>query len=275
MVLVEQLQGEYVREAVRDIALRDLDDSDKSLRFRVDEGSGSLAESMGREGQLAPIKVIAVGSVYRLIDGFRRSSAARELGWESIRAVIYPPMAASEARKISFIENVVRRRELTVLEKTNAIKQARREGYSKADIAQLFGISQRQIERYLAIPSALLGVIDGRRITMAHARTLAEHDHALSPEDIRALIRQIRDEGMTAAGLKSLLRERGIARSTGGRRQRQLGHISRDRVRVYNLDLSRAASPANREQTMDFLRRALQRIEEFGGGESTVENGLA
>ena len=50
------------------------------------------------------------------------------------------------------------------------------------------------------------------------------------------------------------------------RRLRAVGKISQDKVRFYNMELSPASPLEARQRTLDFLRQAIRRIEEFGGG---------
>lgn len=110
-------------DTIRDLPLREVDDSDETYRFRLNEDAPSLVLSLERDGQLTPITVVAGEARYRIIGGFRRTAAARQLGWTTIRAVIYPPILSDEAKKIAFVANVVRRN-LTVIEKANAIQMA-------------------------------------------------------------------------------------------------------------------------------------------------------
>lgn len=76
-------------------------------RVRKDPGNlESLMESLKRVGQLNPILVTPT---YELIAGFRRLTAAQELGWQSVEAEIV--QAADEIRRleIELEENVYRK----------------------------------------------------------------------------------------------------------------------------------------------------------------------
>src|SRR5690606_20103127 len=77
--------------AVRSIPLCDIDDSDQSLQFRFSSKSKQLKRSLQKEGQLAPIRLVVSPSAesYRIIDGFCRVLAAKELGWTAIQALLY------------------------------------------------------------------------------------------------------------------------------------------------------------------------------------------
>ncbi|MBX7056664.1 MAG: ParB N-terminal domain-containing protein [Leptospirales bacterium] len=76
-------------------------------RVRRDAGDLSeLVESMRRLGLLQPVVIDADN---RLIAGFRRLQAARELGWESIEARLVDVQDQKERILMEVDENVVRR----------------------------------------------------------------------------------------------------------------------------------------------------------------------
>lgn len=76
-------------------------------RVRKDPGEiGELVESMRRLGLLQPIVIDAEN---RLIAGFRRLQAARELGWESIEARLVDVQDAKERVMMEVDENTIRR----------------------------------------------------------------------------------------------------------------------------------------------------------------------
>ncbi len=76
-------------------------------RVRKDPGEiGELVESMRRLGLLQPIVIDAEN---RLIAGFRRLQAARELGWESIEARLVDVQDAKERIMMEVDENTIRR----------------------------------------------------------------------------------------------------------------------------------------------------------------------
>ena len=46
-------------DTIRDLPLREVDDSDETYRFRLNEDAPSLVLSLERDGQLTPITVVA------------------------------------------------------------------------------------------------------------------------------------------------------------------------------------------------------------------------
>ena len=79
-------------------------------RVRKDPGNlESLMASLKRVGLLNPI---VVSPTYELIAGFRRLSAARELGWQSVEAQVV--QAADEIRRLEMeLEENVYRKDFT------------------------------------------------------------------------------------------------------------------------------------------------------------------
>ena len=69
---------------------------------------------------------------------------------------------------MAFVVNVVRKN-LTPAEQANAMHVARREGYDNSGIAGRFSVTERTVQRSLAIPEHILRRINGRVLTIAHA----------------------------------------------------------------------------------------------------------
>ncbi|MCQ2604865.1 MAG: ParB N-terminal domain-containing protein [Spirochaetia bacterium] len=75
-------------------------------RARKDPGDlKSLMESMERHGQLNPI---IVNSKMQLIAGYRRLSAARQLGWDKINATVLETSSKADMLAIEIEENTQR-----------------------------------------------------------------------------------------------------------------------------------------------------------------------
>lgn len=82
-----------------------------------------LAEEIGRDGQIEPIRVTPRGEGYRLVDGARRLAAVQQLGLETIDARIVPPEALADdaALRLAEIKGHMLRQDLTVLDRAFAI----------------------------------------------------------------------------------------------------------------------------------------------------------
>lgn len=76
-------------------------------RIRKDIGSlDNLKKSIKRHGLINPISVTAKGE---LISGYRRLTAAREMGWKEIDAKIVNPKDDIEQLEMEIEENIVRK----------------------------------------------------------------------------------------------------------------------------------------------------------------------
>ena len=87
---------------------------------------------------------------FRIVDGFRRFQAARDLGWTAIQAFVHREMNERQALRLAFAKNVVRRN-LSPMEKAQAMHVATSRGMTVPEVAAAFGLSERHIRRYLRI----------------------------------------------------------------------------------------------------------------------------
>ena len=90
---------------------------EKDLRARIDEDSiDELADSMRDQGQIQAIGVKQTSpDKFEVVYGSRRTRAARQLGWETIRAELVEETSRTTAEAMKLIENV-QRQDLTPIE---------------------------------------------------------------------------------------------------------------------------------------------------------------
>jgi ParB/RepB/Spo0J family partition protein len=209
-------------------------------------------DSLRLVGQRDPIDVLGSKKPFRIVDGFRRIAAAAELGWNTIRANVHSELSESKAWQLAFTKNVVRKN-LSPLERANAVLLARKNGVGTTELADLFGISQRQVERdlkVLELPEELLAICDGRVITVAHATML--HDWGVpDPEE---WARAIREQKLGVRELRKKLRTTGQGQK--GRMQK-FATISSDRVRCYGFLLRATADRREKARAAEALQRVL------------------
>lgn len=129
------------------VRLSDIALDDTTFQFRVSPPASELSR-LEHQSQREPIDLLGVHPPYRVVDGFRRIATARKLGRDSIKALVHRDMNEKEAMHIAFSRNISRER-LSFPEKAHAIGVARRQGLKPAEIAELFGLSERQVCRYL------------------------------------------------------------------------------------------------------------------------------
>jgi ParB/RepB/Spo0J family partition protein len=138
-----------------------------------------LANSMASDGLLQPIVVKElVGDdmhKYKLIAGFRRTTAAKYLGWEEIDAVIKDSsMSELDTFKINLIENI-QRKELTFQEEAFALQIFFDQGLSEMDACDLLDKSRGWIQArfiMLKLPEEILSVIHEIDIVQQEVRNL-------------------------------------------------------------------------------------------------------
>jgi ParB/RepB/Spo0J family partition protein len=95
----------------RDIPIASIDLADENVRTPSESGIEELKASIQRLGLIQPVVVLPKGGRYSLIVGQRRWIAFKELGRESIPAiVVHNKVDADDARLISFGENIHRRK---------------------------------------------------------------------------------------------------------------------------------------------------------------------
>ena len=144
-----------------------------------------LSQSISVAGLIQPISVVAADGGYRLVAGRHRVEACRQLGWETIPAIILD--ADELARQLVEIDENLFRVELSILERgehlvrrsevLEALGQRARSGRPKkgvtvtpflattAGLAEAAGVSERTAQRYMqiarALPLAIRDVVRG------------------------------------------------------------------------------------------------------------------
>jgi ParB/RepB/Spo0J family partition protein len=240
------------------VPLADINSDCVRFQFRLGMGSDDLQESLRWHGQLDPIDLIGPERPLTILDGFRRVHAARALGWSSIRAVIHMDLGERESVLLAFTKNVVRRN-LSPVEKANAMYVATSLGLTLPDLASVFRLSERQVRRYLHVlelPSEVQELLDGRIVTMAHGRLLADY----RVPDLASWAARIREQSLSVAELRSALRAaRGLR---GGRARRRIVLKGKGGIRVFGFTIRHAASRADRAAAIERLEEVLRVLRE-------------
>lgn len=137
--------GKGAPETVR---LSDIDVNDTLFQLRIHPPTPELLSSLEREGQREPVELLGITAPFRIVDGFRRIAAARNLGWHSVKALIHRKLGDREGMKIAFTKRIAVNN-LSIPEKTHAMGLARRLGLSNIEIAELFDLSEREVRMHL------------------------------------------------------------------------------------------------------------------------------
>jgi ParB/RepB/Spo0J family partition protein len=201
------------------VRLSQIDASDTRFQFRICSAADDLVSSISSEGLHTPVVLLGNSVPYRIIDGFRRIEAVTRLGWYEVRAIIERNISENQAAVAAFSANV-RRRNLSALDRASVIWFAiHRWKMRKQEIGESFGLSDRQIERYincLDFDKALLIAIKENRIAMAHALLL----HHARASNIDKWVERIASSKLSVSDLKREL--------SGSRRHRNCRYLIRD-----------------------------------------------
>lgn len=119
--------GVNIRGELLDVELSKIIDpqlpSDRLAREGDDDRVRHLAKSMSEVGQLQPVMLERlVDGRFARVFGRRRVSAARLLKWDTVRAVVVPPLPDDVRRTVVAVENV-QRQDLSPAEETLAVSE--------------------------------------------------------------------------------------------------------------------------------------------------------
>ncbi len=209
--------GKVVREEAIPLSL--IDSSPYQPRqyidpIRLDE----LGKSLSTAGLDEPVKVrVVTPGRYELISGHRRVTAARNIGWKTIRAVVLA-MSDEQAAKSVLMQNESREN-LSDLERAYIFKKSMETGLCRTqkETANYYGYSQPYVSACLSIltlPDDFLDVI--RQRPPAVGMTCVQKIHGLLKEmpEHRDLIlegvRRIVHNNADQAGLKSWVKLKAV-----------------------------------------------------------------
>lgn len=140
-------------QSIVELALDMVDDSPYQPRFKYDASKlDQLAQSLADARQKEPVIVRRKGARYELISGHRRKRAARNLGWEQIKAVVVD-MDDDAAEQATIVANESRE-DLHDFERAHAFRRAREArwcGPTQEEIARFYGHAQGTVSKCLAM----------------------------------------------------------------------------------------------------------------------------
>lgn len=166
---------DYDNEEINQVDINDLiPRADQPRKVFNMESLNELAESIKEHGVLQPVLVRPMGEKYEIIAGERRYRAAKLAKLDSIPVVI-KEVSDKEAKEIALIENL-QREDLSVVEEALAYKGMIEEfGYIQEEVAKRVGKSRAHVAntmRILKLPDEILQMLEDKKITAGHARTL-------------------------------------------------------------------------------------------------------
>jgi len=144
-----------------EILLKALDRRGDNVRKQMDPGDlEALQESLRQYGMLEPVLVEPIigkthGYRYRLIAGFRRVTAAQNLGWKTVPArVLARALTAEEIVAVQLTENL-QREHMHLRDVINAVTQLREQGRSMTDVAKALGFGESTVRLYAQVGDVL------------------------------------------------------------------------------------------------------------------------
>jgi ParB/RepB/Spo0J family partition protein len=150
----------------------------------------ALAGSMAVRGLIVPIAVRPLeGQRFALVAGEHRLAAARELGWQSIAAVISEQAEGTSGDQGA--ENVLRKT-LTPLEEARAVEKMLADGYTVDGAATVLGWHKRRVtarQRILELPETAQTLVGTGEIPVGGIDALLEI-RAVSPK-LAALVAEV------------------------------------------------------------------------------------
>lgn len=173
----------YVRNGLSSIPISSIEPLPGQPRKRFDEAAlEELAASIATRGVIQPIIVTAKGDGrFQLVAGERRWRAAQKARLHEIPALVRE-LDEREVMALALIENI-QREDLNPVEEARAYHRlSDEEGLTQAEIAQMVEKSRSHVanlQRLLALPEGVLGLVEAGELSMGHARALIGHDHAV------------------------------------------------------------------------------------------------
>ena len=163
---------------IQNIPLNKIDLPEKEARVEITrEGLDELKESLEREGLINPITVRPKGDRYEILAGVRRYLAARELGWDTIPAIVRK-VSDLDALTITIHENI-KREELSEIDQGILVRKLREEGgLTYAEIAKLWGKSETHVRNLDKLPDCDPEIQEALRaglIKYTHALRIMKH----------------------------------------------------------------------------------------------------
>jgi len=242
---------------VSETLLGDVLVEDTTFQYRLEPAIKDLLVSLRAHGQREPIDLLGSSPPYRIIDGFRRVAALRELNQVSVKAIRHD-IDDEQGHRVAFVKNVVRKN-LSAFEKALAIHKALQRQRKREEIAQELHLSVKQLLRYIelgSLPSAVQDAVQTFNLTMAHAKVLKDFD----PNEPNRWAERCAKESWSSKHLRRQLRkELGIR---GGRQKQYVRRVS-DALRFYPCRVSKDDPPEERRRAITALREAIQFLEEL------------
>ena len=176
-----------------------------------------LAASIAQRGVIQPVIVrpLAAGR-YQLVAGERRWRAAQRAQLHEIPALIRD-LGEREVMALALIENI-QREDLNPIEEARAYHRlAEDEGLTQSEIARMVDKSRSHVanlQRLLALPEAVIALVEDASLSMGHARAL------IGVENAEEIARDAVERQLSVRDVERLVRRQTRGESQGPRKAR-------------------------------------------------------
>lgn len=163
-----------------------------------EEKINELKQSIRTYGLLHPIIVRRFGRVYQIVAGERRVMACRDLGWQTIPAIV-KEINDSAMAAMALIENLQRENLNYLDEAAGYARLIESFNLTQEVLAQRLGKSQSTIAnkmRLLKLPDEVKDLLVKEQLTERHARALLKLE---SEEQQLKMVQEIIQEGLTVS----------------------------------------------------------------------------
>ena len=196
---------------VTQIPLAHIDLDDKRYQFRAVLRVPDLVKSISEEGQQIPAVVRphpepGKGKPYQLISGFRRATALKEIGAQTLSAYVRYDLADdAEAFRASVLENVARKT-YSDIDRAYIIRRHRDEGHTGFTPAGLMNLTDRQQRNLLSLldlPEVVQQAIDSEigPFKTTHALTLRKLKGRYKQLDYAEWVARVNAENLSISQL--------------------------------------------------------------------------
>ncbi|MEW6535224.1 MAG: ParB/RepB/Spo0J family partition protein [Candidatus Auribacterota bacterium] len=197
------------------------------MRLEIDYDMNEMMDSIRANGILNPLMLKKTGKDYLVIAGHRRLKAAKQLGLDTVPAVVYDNISDKDAALKGMVDNL-NRRELTPMEQAIGFQKLIAEfQFTQRELARALGKSQSIISEYVRtielLPEKVVNAIANGVITFAHARVLLRLS---TQEEMVQVFERIVNENITVDELKVLVtRQKAVEELS--RKQKELARINK------------------------------------------------
>lgn len=190
---------------------------DQPRRHFDDAALDELAASIAARGVIQPVIVRPHGAGrYQLVAGERRWRAAQRAQLHEIPAIVRD-LTEREVMALALIENL-QREDLNPIEEARAYQRlAESEGMTQAEIARMVDKSRSHVanfQRLLALPEAVIGLVEVGKLSMGHARAL------IGAEDAQSIAAQAVEKQLSVREVEALVRRKAQGTTQAPRRAR-------------------------------------------------------